>query len=484
MPELPFVHLVEQELPRKTGRNSFRQCVKPVSGYIPESRYFNIQDKRDTMFDRGCKHILKQFNKKWHPNESRCEYMATFSPESWKRLPLHKKQTHTLENCEGCQLYYANMQGRFPGTQVACSSAQLIDSSAHSASATMPMEPIKSKHVAQCTTRKALGVINEVSENVLGMPFSKAIVKYCPEEKVANKPNDTERKRQQRKVMRKCSRHLEKQMGDREALNVLAENQSLSSYKRMRISQSFETPESKHKCYEASTPRAKKHSPNFDHVNWDKDKLQRTLANWPENEIINWSRVAREHGITTRNGGQIVKEFAMEIGFETTRFDRKTGGTRMRAKKLKMPGGEISVPCHKTVSMIKSDWADMIRSGELTLGEPCTPYTLTKYRIVGGRVERSECVVYGRKVPLVYIRKKFLQKHEPYMRLHTDVELQNMSRSELMLILNVANTVFDANAEDQQLRDLICKLERTRTLAIWHDHSTLLGKGDNSKNYL
>lgn len=200
-------------------------------------------------------------------------------------------------------------------------------------------------------------------------------------------------------------------------------------------------------------------------------------GNWHKDEIINWSGVAREHGITARNGGQIVKEFATEMGFDTNSFDIKNGRTRMRAKKLKMPGGEISVPCHKTASMIKSDWADMIRSGELTLGEPCAPYTLTRYRVVDGRVEKSECVVYGRKVPLVYIRKKLLQKHEGYMRLHTNLELQNMSKSELTHILNIASVVFDANAEDQELRDLSCKLERTRMLAIWHDHSTLLGKG-------
>ena len=98
-----------------------------------------------------------------------------------------------------------------------------------------------------------------------------------------------------------------------------------------------------------------------------------TLESWPESETINWSRVAREHGITARNGGQIVKEFAAENGFDTAHFDGRRGGRRMRAKKLKMPGGEISVPCHKTVSMIKLDWEDMIRSGELTLGEPCAP---------------------------------------------------------------------------------------------------------------
>ena len=99
---------------------------------------------------------------------------------------------------------------------MAASSTQIIDSCAHIASATMLAEPITSKNVAQFAARKALSVINE--ESTLGMPFPKAIVKYCPEENVLNKPTDTERKRQQQKVMRKCTTHLEKQMGAREAL--------------------------------------------------------------------------------------------------------------------------------------------------------------------------------------------------------------------------------------------------------------------------
>lgn len=83
----------------------------------------------------------------------------------------------------------------------------------------------------------------------------------------------------------------------------------------------------------------------------------------------------------------------------------------MRAKKLKMPGGEISVPCHKTVDTIKGDWASMIESGELTLGEPCAPYTITKYAIINGEVQQSEIDVYGHKVSLLHIRKKLLKKH-------------------------------------------------------------------------
>ena len=57
--------------------------------------------------------------------------------------------------------------------------------------------------------------------------------------------------------MRQCTTHIEKQMSENEAMNVLADNQSLSSYKRMRLSQS-ETPEAKWQRYSKSPLVAKK----------------------------------------------------------------------------------------------------------------------------------------------------------------------------------------------------------------------------------
>ena len=38
---------------------------------------------------------------------------------------------------------------------------------------------------------------------------------------------------------------------------------------------------------------------------------------------------------------------------------------------------------------------------------------------------------------------------------------------------NIHNSAFSTH----ELRDMICKHQRTRTLAMWHDHATLLGRG-------
>lgn len=55
--------------------------------------------------------------------------------------------------------------------------------------------------------------------------------------------------------------------------SVLAENIPLNKYKRPRLSQSFESPEAKRAREEGQSPTEKKHSPNFDHVQWDKEKV-------------------------------------------------------------------------------------------------------------------------------------------------------------------------------------------------------------------
>lgn len=248
--------------------------------------------------------------------------------------------------------------------------------------------------------------------------------------------------------MRTCTKHIENQIGERNAMNMLAENQSYSSYKRMRMSQSFETPEAKRARYDTNSPKPKKHSPNFANVTWDTDQLRHTLENWPQTETINWSKVANE----AKNGGQIVKEFAAENGFDVTKLDKRTGIKRMRARKLRMPGGEISVPCHKTVENVKSDVQNMLLSGDLTLGEPCAPCKVTKYTLVDGKIEISEQEVHGRKIPLMYIRKKLLQKHEMYMRLHTDAEIEHMTTQEVVNILNKAQVTFSDDMDDDALK--------------------------------
>lgn len=86
---------------------------------------------------------------------------------------------------------------------------------------------------------------------------------------------------------------------------MLSENESLSSYNRKRLAQSFETPS---KSNNVSSKRQKTHSPSFENVEWDTNAVLADLRGWPEGKKIVWSKFAAEHNVPGRNGGQVVKQ--------------------------------------------------------------------------------------------------------------------------------------------------------------------------------
>jgi hypothetical protein len=325
------------------------------------------------------------------------------------------------------------------------------------------------------TTALVLDSLDSAYEQKFGQSFTQALLKQ-PKVPLQKATSASERKNLKRKHQRECRESMSAAFSEQDAISVLAEGQSLSSYKRMRMSQCFETPDKKKKRA-SQFPKRRKHSPSFDNATWNKERVLQDLQNFPENEVINWARFAIEHGITGRNRGQIVKEFAMEIGIDVQKCDKRASNQRVRARKLKLPGAGITVPTHRSVEGIKEDWAKMISEGQLTLGELCAPYTLKKNVIVNERLTTREEIVYGRKVPLISIRQKLLEKHEPHMRLHTDDELNNMTKEDLLKHYKSLHIQLPDDTSMDSLRTRLMKCETTRTWAIWHDHSTIAGRG-------
>jgi len=197
------------------------------------------------------------------------------------------------------------------------------------------------------------------------------------------------------------------------------------------MASSCETPTQKQERTTSRPPKQRKHSPSFDKVTWDKEAVLTALKNWPEGEKIVWSKFAREHNIPGGNGGQVAMEFAKENGSDVEVLGKSNSRQRNRSCKLKLPGANISVPTHRTVAQIKEDWQAVLEKGELTLGEQCHACTLYTYSTKGGKLQTKETTVYGRKIPLLILRRKLLKKHEKLMYLHTEEELTQMSITEL-----------------------------------------------------
>ena len=185
----------------------------------------------------------------------------------------------------------------------------------------------------QTSTKEILSELDTLYQSAYGHPFTQSLVE-CKAAGIQKKPTAGEKKAAKRRLQCECRDYITKQLHTSDAITVLAEGQSLASYQRQHIAQSFESPQS---TRERHRNTGKKHSPTFQNVQWDKENLLTKLNNWPQGEIINWSAVARQYNVPGKNKGQVVKEFAKENGVDVFKLDNRPSNTRTRARKLRMP---------------------------------------------------------------------------------------------------------------------------------------------------
>ena len=198
-----------------------------------------------------------------------------------------------------------------------------------------------------------------------------------------------------------------------------------------------------------------------------------------EEEVINWTAMARRYQIPHKNGGQVLKETAQKHGIDVGKLDhRPNTAPRIRRRKCRLPGGEISGPSLPPKHVIGEEKKQLIASGELSIGEPCAPYKLTKSTVTSeGDIEVKSVEICGRKLPLVELRSNFLKKQESYMHLSTNTDIQNMNREQITGFLASVHQNVPDDATLEHLQSNVATLQHSRTLAIWHDHSTILQTG-------
>ena len=90
---------------------------------------------------------------------------------------------------------------------------------------------------------------------------------------------------------------------------------------------------------------------------------------------------------------------------------------------------------------------------------------------------KQQLRVDGRKIPLLDIRLKLLKDQEQYIQLNTNVEIQAMIVNEISRKLLTYGVTAEANLTLKELQSLLASYQRTRSLAIWHDHASILGTG-------
>lgn len=139
--------------------------------------------------------------------------------------------------------------------------------------------------------------------------------------------------------------------------------------------------------------------------------------------------------------------------------------------------GEISVPAEETNEKVKEKIKEKIRNGEINIGQLIVPKKYEKLILDDkNEIKKIEFFVEGRKMPLNEIREQTLQKHKRYSRSHSDEHYSNMTRIAVSGRLEELYE-FDDTEGLPVMREKLKEMERTRHLAIWHDHSSVANHG-------
>ena len=148
--------------------------------------------------------------------------------------------------------------------------------------------------------RKALDELNTICEQQFQVSAQDVLTR-TPQANLITKPSSQQRQSEKRKLVREAKKAIQQSLSD-----------------------------------ENTAPPAKRThaSPLNLTKSAEEDLLEKAQA-WGENEVVNWSKLARDYGITTSNGGQSIKEFLSGHKIPAAAQEQRTlRSLRRRRKKL------------------------------------------------------------------------------------------------------------------------------------------------------
>ena len=445
-----------------TRENNFKSQFSAYPSYRLPAGYFDKTGKENySQFFRDCNKILNGFSLKFRSDcgYSRESYLDTFSSEKWSTLPNIEKKQHSMSNCSRCFELHKEHQIYFP-LKPYFQPKPVI---------TIDREAFQQQGIKTFTSN-VFSDLNRAYQNESSTSFSEAIVQN-KSLGLQEKKNRAEKRKERRDLEKKITKTITERFAQSAAVSMLAEGESKQKYHRKRLAQSYCTPE------EPKSKKKKTHSPDFNKVSWDTQELEATIQNWPEGTTINWTTIAKEHGITGGNAGQIVKEFAEARQIDLSHINTPKRKPTKRPCKKKLPNFGIAIPSNPPLAKIESEIDSMIKSGRFNLGVECAPHKVTRYVQVNSTLSPQETIIYGRKVPLQQIRQDLLNKHLKYMRLTPTSTVTGMTTAELTDKLKRLDYLTLNGASHDALCQHLIKSERSRFLCMWHDHATILKTG-------
>ena len=213
-----------------------------------------------------------------------------------------------------------------------------------------------------------------------------------------------------------------------------------------------------------------------DKLKIDKDKLLSEVKTWPANKNVNWSNLAREYGIHSPNGGQTIKMYLKEHNIPAASVNQRPSRAKRRC--IRKIGNEgVSFPMYPPVTHERQKVLQRTKEGEINIGKEVVESSYRNYSVDSktNQVQENTIKISARKISLLEIRKKILEKHESLgiLRDSSDFYFQNLSPEEVNSQLRNLG-IFQCTGDKLQMLKKLC---RTRHIKIWHDHSQIAAHG-------
>ena len=246
-------------------------------------------------FDKRLPALLQNFHK-WR-GEDKTKYLEHFSSTAWSSLSAAKKGLHTISSCKACQTNHLLFHSLFPLRSNRLKGSDPLSTCMREATclrkAVKAVKP--SKATIQDTAKNIYFKINEPFKNLYNVDLAEALTKV-PDVGIAKSKTKAQKSKERRENARRFKQITEEQWSKVDCDTMLGTRQSFKQHDQQRKALYFESIEeakirtTKRKTLEEAGLRKKKrHSPDPNEVDFDKEGLLQEVNSMKEGEKVRMS---------------------------------------------------------------------------------------------------------------------------------------------------------------------------------------------------
>ena len=371
-------------------------------------------------FNKSCKRLLDQFNKRWARPELKADWLREFSPDAWRALDNAARLSHDMSDCHACASAHPLLHNAFPHKVTPLSPPNTMSVVAKRLA----------DDVAKVKDRQRQQVAHNCLEELQTSFHQNYGTNICqdwnkdPTTPLTLPPTRAEQVLKVRDGDRRLKRKAEEGYFSTDFNELYGDFTSKSAYERRRRNQalgSWEDAEERKKRRMDGERRKTAVTVNYEKYTWSWQALVEDAKTWAPGKKINWQEVARQYAVhqandtskLAANGGQIVRAVLEDNGIETTQFvsgtGKQTGDPRARRAAKRTAQG-IALPAHTPVANLEKEKEKKYEEGVLCRPIPIAPrqYTQESINTSTGKLESTTKTVHGQKVPLHPLLKNTL----------------------------------------------------------------------------